>query len=68
MNDIKKEFGNKFYQGLYPCVPDACDANELWLWIEQKLSEAKIEILRKVYVGIYNKDEIPNIISELEKK
>jgi len=75
MNDIKKEFEEKFCSG----IPlELADPNyifqggglaiSLWFWIEQKLAEAKIEVLRKVYVNIYTKDEIPNIISELEKK
>jgi len=72
MNEIKKAF-EEF--ALKQCAEHHQDSNYMGLiyslwddWIEQKLTEAKIEVLRKVYVGIYTKDEIPNIISELEKK
>lgn len=34
LEQLKKEFANKFYAGLYPCINGACTAEEIWLWIE----------------------------------
>ena len=75
INAYEEQTGKKLDQKYYVCNQDEPYAQAIidiilsdGKWIEQKLSEAKIEVLRKVYVNIYTKDEIPNIILQLEKK
>jgi hypothetical protein len=67
MNDIKKD---QFMDWLLlqPIFLSEESRSSIWQWIDKELTEAKIEVLRKVYVNIYTKDEIPNIILQLEKK
>ncbi len=38
MQNLKNEFGKKFYEGLYPCIPGAVGAEDIWNWIEKNFT------------------------------
>jgi hypothetical protein len=67
LKQLKKEFGDKFYSGLYPCVNGASEATEIWEWVTNNFVTLGAEVRRQIAEVIKIIDEEWRIVDSYDK-